>query len=137
MEICAKYGGAPGARIWLRYPRVFLLLTGQSGGPVGEVVSPIEQNREALAGLCRRYGVNRLYVFGSAVREELTASSDLDFLVEMSDRSPTGEYADRYLGLADDLERLFGRRVDLLTDQAMRNPYLRREVEDTRVLVYG
>jgi len=97
----------------------------------------IEENRAALAGLCERLGVVRLFVFGSAAREELKAESDLDFLVELSNRSPTGEYAERYLDLAAELERLFGRRVDLLSIQSLRNPFLRQEVEDTQVLVYG
>ena len=55
----------------------------------------------------------------------------------MADRAPTSAYADRYLDFADALERLFGRRVDLVTEQAMRNPYFRRDVEATRQLVYG
>jgi hypothetical protein len=54
----------------------------------------------------------------------------------MSDRRPTATYADRYLGLAEALERLFERRVGLVTEQSIRNPFLRREVEATRQLVY-
>ncbi|MGH9387495.1 MAG: nucleotidyltransferase family protein [Vicinamibacterales bacterium] len=97
----------------------------------------IEQHRAALTELCRQYGVRRLYVFGSASTDRLQSSSDLDFLVEMADRQPTASYADRYLDFADALERLMGRRIDLITEQAMRNPYFRREVEATRQLVYG
>lgn len=101
------------------------------------MVAVIEQKKAALEELCRRYGVERLYVFGSAVSDHFDSrSSDLDFLVNFADRGPTGEYADRYLGLAESLERLFGRRVDLVTEQSVRNPYFRREVESTRRLVY-
>ena len=60
-----------------------------------------------------------------------------DFLVEMADRQPNAAYARRYLDFADELERLFARRVDLVTEQAVRNPYLRREMVATRELVYG
>ena len=81
--------------------------------------------------------MRRLYVFGSAVSDQMRPSSDVDFVVDMSGRAPTGAYADRYLDFADALERLFGRRVDLVTEQAMRNPYFRRDVEATRQLVYG
>ena len=65
-----------------------------------------------------------------------TETSDLDFLVRFADRTPSGEYADRHLGFAEDLEQLFGRRVDLVTEQSIRNPYLRREIEATRQLIY-
>lgn len=98
----------------------------------------IEQNSTELAELCRRYRVERLYLFGSAAAGRFRPlSSDLDFIVEMADREPTAAYADRYLAFAEELERLFGRPVDLITEQSIRNPYFRREVEATRQLVYG
>ena len=97
----------------------------------------IEQRREAIAALCRRFRVRRLYLFGSAATERFDArTSDLDFLVTMSDRQPTGRYADRLLGFADALEQLFGRHVDLVTEESIRNPYFRSELEATRQLVY-
>ncbi len=99
--------------------------------------SIIEQNRQALAELCRRFNVHRLYLFGSAATDRFNhGASDLDFLVEMADRQPTGAYADRYLGLAEALEKLFGSSVDLVTEESIRNPYFRREVEATRQLIY-
>ncbi len=101
------------------------------------VTDLIERHRSALYDLCRRHGVERLYLFGSAAAGRSEHPNDLDFLVELADRQPTASYADRYLDLADGLERLFGRRVDLVTDQSIRNPYFRREVEATRELVYG
>ena len=101
------------------------------------MVAIIEHNRTAVAELCRRYGVERLYLFGSAVSGRFDSErSDLDFLVSFVDREPTGEYADRYLDFAEGLERLFGRPVDLVTEQSIRNPYFRREVESTRQLIY-
>lgn len=104
----------------------------------GAMNALIEQNSTELAELCRRYRVERLYLFGSAAAERFQPlSSDLDFIVEMADRQPTAAYADRYLAFAEELERLFGRPVDLITEQSIRNPYFRREVEATRQLVYG
>jgi uncharacterized protein len=101
------------------------------------MVAIVEDKQTALAELCHRYRVERLYLFGSAVTDRFDARrSDLDFLVSFADREPTGEYADRYLGFADDLEQLFGRPVDLVTEQSIRNPYFRNEVESTRQLVY-
>jgi predicted nucleotidyltransferase len=101
------------------------------------MISLIEQSKPALAALCRRFKVSRLFVFGSGANGRFDPdASDLDFVVELADRQPNKSYADRYLGLAEALERLFGRRVDLLTEQSIRNPYLRREVQATRELVY-
>ena len=101
------------------------------------MVAIVEQKKTALAVLCQKYRVRRLYLFGSAVLGHFDAGrSDLDFLVSFFDRQPTGEYADRYLGLAEGLEQLFHRPVDLVTEESIRNPYFRREVESTRQLVY-
>ncbi|MBM4026777.1 MAG: hypothetical protein FJ280_15435 [Planctomycetes bacterium] len=101
------------------------------------MVAIVEQRKTALAELCRQYRVERLYVFGSAVSDHFDAErSDLDFLVHFRDRAPTGDYADRYLGFAEALEQLFERPVDLLTEESIRNPFFRREVESTRQLLY-
>ena len=97
----------------------------------------VEQHLVALSDLCRRYGVKRLYLFGPAASDRLEPSSDLDFLVEMADRQAYAAYARRYLDFAEELEHLFARRIDLVTEQVVRNPYLRREIQATRELVYG
>jgi len=97
----------------------------------------IEKSKPAIVELCRRFEVRRLSLFGSGPNARFDSNtSDLDSLVELADRQPTKSYADRYLGLAEALERLFGRHVDLETEQSIRNPFLRREVQATRQLVY-
>lgn len=97
----------------------------------------LQSKSRELAELCRRFGVERLYLFGSAATGEFdSAHSDLDFFVQLAGREPTGAYADRYLELAEELERLFSRRVDLVTEESIRNPHFRREVETSRRLVY-
>jgi uncharacterized protein len=95
----------------------------------------IETNLEQVAVLCRTFGVARLDVFGSAATGACRNDSDLDFVVAFADTTQ-GTYADRYLDLAEALEALFGRKVDLLTERAIRNPYFRREVDATRQVVY-
>jgi len=101
------------------------------------MISLLQDKQLELAELCRRFEVEKLFVFGSAVSGQFSAqTSDLDFLVRMGNRQPTGAYANRYLNLAESLEQLFGRRVDLITEESIRNPYLRREIEATRRLVY-
>jgi predicted nucleotidyltransferase len=98
----------------------------------------VEQHKDAVVALCRRYRVQRLYIFGSAAEGRFDAQrSDLDFLVKMADREPTGRYADRILDLAEGLEQLFKRRVDLVTEESIRNPYFRQHVKASRQLIYG
>ena len=85
-----------------------------------------------LPALCRRFHVRRLDLFGSAADGRFDPMrSDLDFLVAFEDL-PEGAYADAYFGLREALAGLFGREVDLLTEPALENPYLRRQVEAQR-----
>ena len=86
-----------------------------------------------LPALCRRFGVARLDIFGSAVTGRFDpARSDLDFLVTFDPASEAGGLRD-YFAFADALEGLFGRRVDLLSEQSLGNPYLRRRVMAERL----
>jgi len=98
--------------------------------------SVIDDFRGGLAEQCRRFGVRRLEVFGSAVRGDFDAAkSDVDFIVSFADKTP-GTYADRYLDFAAAIEQLLGRKIDLLTERCIRNPYFRSEVEGARQIVY-
>jgi predicted nucleotidyltransferase len=97
----------------------------------------ISKHRAELEELCRRFGVRRLELFGSAaVGKYRAGESDLDFLVEFEDSSP-GTYADNYFGLLEAIERLFGARVDLVIASAIKNPYFRKSVDDTKALLYA
>ncbi len=96
----------------------------------------IQDNLDAIRALCREYGVRRLDLFGSAATGTFDpAASDLDFVVAFADTRAPG-YADRYLGLAEALEALLGRGVELVTERSIRNPYFRRAVDATRQPLY-
>ena len=92
--------------------------------------------REEVAALCRRLGVERLELFGSAARDDFDVKrSDLDFIVRLpSDarRSPL----DSYFDLKDALESMFGRPVDLVCEGSVRNPYVLRSIQRDRQRVY-
>lgn len=97
----------------------------------------LTQRRNELEALCRRFGVRRLELFGSAVTgKDRPGESDLDFLVEFGPLPPGG-YADAYFGLLESLETLFGRPVDLVVASAIKNPYFREAVERTKALLYA
>lgn len=96
----------------------------------------IEQHRADLSALCRRFNVRRLDIFGSATKETFSLErSDLDFIVTL-EASSAGEYADNYFGLAHALEALFQRKVDLITEASIRNPFFHQTVEQTRKPLY-
>jgi predicted nucleotidyltransferase len=97
----------------------------------------IEDKREALAALCRRYRVRRLDLFGSAATERFRPqASDIDLLVEFEPDSPMGPFS-QYMGFLEEVKALFGRDVDLVEAQAMKNPYLIRAVNATRISLYA
>ena len=96
----------------------------------------LEKHRPTLVRLCSDHGIKRLSAFGSVVRDDFDANSDVDLLVEFEDVDSPG-YADRYLEFAHAAEALFGRRVDLLTPKALRNPYLKQRIASEAVEVHA
>ena len=97
----------------------------------------IEENRAAVEDLCRRFHVARLEVFGSAADGTFDESrSDVDFLAEFQPLEP-GPLADAYFGLLAELQRVFGRKVDLVTPGAIRNPLFLRAVNRSRKVLYA
>lgn len=98
----------------------------------------IENHRAAIADICRRFGVRRLEVFGSAARaDDFNAdTSDADFLVEFVPGNGL-PFLRRYFGLQDALSHLLGRPVDLVEPGAVRNPYIRASIDRARETVYG
>ena len=99
------------------------------------MVELITQKREGIAEHCRRLDVRRLEVFGSAARGTFDPeTSDLDFLYEFEGEE---NYLHRFLDLAESLESLLGKKVDLLNYRSIRNPYFRASIERDKELVYG
>jgi predicted nucleotidyltransferase len=90
-----------------------------------------------LRVLCRRFGVARMEVFGSAARGDFDPStSDVDFLVEFQVVERLAPLQ-QYFGLNEGLERLLNRHVDLIESDAVRNPYVLAEINRARELVYA
>ncbi len=96
------------------------------------------EKRGEIEALCRRYGVARLEVFGSAVEGPFDeSSSDIDFLVEYRSDADLGPWMTDYFRLKENLEKVVGRPVDLVMVEALKNPYFIREVNRTRRLLYA
>ena len=97
----------------------------------------VEARRDEAAEICRRFGALRLELFGSATGDRFDpAVSDLDFLVEFEPSAP-GSPADRYFGLLDALQELYGRPVDLVDLTAIRNPYFLEAIAASRTVLHA
>jgi uncharacterized protein len=91
---------------------------------------------EAIAAACRQHQVQRMHLFGSALRDDFDLShSDLDLLVEFQPIEP-GALVQAYFGLEQQLASITGRPVDLVMADAVRNPYVRRDIEASKQLIY-
>jgi len=101
------------------------------------MVAVIQDKLDAIADLCRKYGVARLYVFGSATRDDFRpGSSDLDLLVDFGAMGGHAK-AHAYFDLLDELEDLLEVRVDLVMVNAVKNRYIARDIERTKMMLYA
>jgi len=96
----------------------------------------IEQNILTIRDLCLKHKVSKLFVFGSILSERFQKESDVDFIVNF-DNVDLYNYADNYFELKFSLEDLLKRKVDLLEDKAIINPYLRKSIDHSKQLIYG
>lgn len=95
----------------------------------------IDIYQHEIQQLCRKYGIERFELFGSAVRDDFDVESDVDCLIDFVEDG--GNYFDRYFEFKNKLEALFGRKVDLVVAKAIRNPYFRRGVDQRKKVVYA
>ena len=101
------------------------------------MVRVLQDKHQPIVELCARFGVVRLDVFGSALRDDFRpGESDVDLLVEFASMEPHA-LADAYFGLLDELRDLLGGEVDLVMADAVRNRYIAREIEATKQLLYA
>ncbi len=96
----------------------------------------IELNMNRIVALCKKYKVNRLFVFGSVLTDKFNGESDVDMIVDFK-KEEVGDYFDNYFDFKYSLQDLFGRDVDLIEEQSIKNPYFKSNVESTRQLIYG
>jgi uncharacterized protein len=101
------------------------------------MVEMLQEKLESIADLCARYGVARLDVFGSALRDDFKlGESDVDFLVEFQ-ASDAYARADAYFGFLDELRALLGVGVDLVVSGAVRNRFVAAEIERSKKVLYA
>jgi predicted nucleotidyltransferase len=96
----------------------------------------IDGNIERIKQLCNQHNVAKLYVFGSALGGNFRRDSDIDLLVTFGNID-LNKYADNYFDFKFSLEDLFDRKVDLLEEKAIKNPFLKQSISVSRELLYG
>lgn len=100
------------------------------------MIDLLERHRDRIAALCRKHGVRKLELFGSAASGDFDpGESDIDFFYEFD--ADESRLADRFFGLMEDLEELLGHKVDLVSSQDVRNPFFLQVANRHRVTVYA
>lgn len=96
----------------------------------------IEMNIDKIIALCKKYKVAKLWVFGSILTTKFNDDSDVDFSVvfhydQIQDLFLT------FFDFIDELQTLLGRKVDLVDETAIKNDYFKKELNQTKRLIYG
>jgi uncharacterized protein len=98
--------------------------------------SEISNKAKDFKSLCATHNVKYLYAFGSSLTDKFNEeTSDIDLFVEIDVLDPI-DRGEKLMSLWDNFEGFFNRKVDLLTDNSVRNPFLRKSIDSTKVLIY-
>lgn len=95
-----------------------------------------DKNIKEIKTLCEDYKVKSLSAFGSVTRNDFRADSDIDFVVDFEENDPF-RYTDLYFQLKEKLEKLLKRQIDLVEERAIKNKFFRKELDQTKILIYG
>ncbi len=97
----------------------------------------ITDRANEIIRLCTSFNVRNLYAFGSVCNSDFNDSSDIDLLVAFDKNISIEKYTDNYFELHYQFERLFKRKIDLMTDNSLSNPYLIQTIDKTKQLIYA
>lgn len=96
----------------------------------------IEKNIPKIIDLCKKHKVHKLFVFCSILTNRFNDNSDIDLVVDFK-KGEIIDYFENFFDLKYSLEDLLGRKIDLLEEQTIKNPYLKKNVDATKTLIYG
>ncbi|OSZ78815.1 hypothetical protein CAP35_11360 [Chitinophagaceae bacterium IBVUCB1] len=102
------------------------------------MIELIKNNMDKIQDVCRKHHVLSLYLIGSAARDTgFSADSDIDFLYRF-DKAAIGEmdYADNYFSLLHELQGLLERKVDLVPEEKLKNPYFIDSINKSKYKLY-
>lgn len=96
----------------------------------------LEKHKEDLRSICQTLQIKRLYAFGSVVSDKFNENSDIDFLISFSDNLSVEEYTNNYFSLHYQLRALFNRKIDIVTERTLSNPYFIESINESKELIY-
>jgi len=96
----------------------------------------LDNYNNSLRNLCQQNKVKSLYVFGSVLTDHFNDKSDIDLVVDIDSNDPF-EYADNYFNLKFALQDLLKRPIDLLENKAIKNPFIRNNIDSLKYLIYA
>jgi len=91
---------------------------------------------DKLKDICKEHHVKELFAFGSVCTSNFNEKSDIDLLVTFYSMD-FGDYADNYFSLIEKFEKLFKRKIDLITNKSLSNPYFIKSLEKTKTELYA
>jgi predicted nucleotidyltransferase len=91
---------------------------------------------DQIKAICASNKVRTLFAFGSVTNNKFKADSDVDMVVDIAETDPLA-YSESYFKLKEQLEAIFNRQVDLLEQKSIKNPFLKKEIDQTKILIYG
>lgn len=95
-----------------------------------------EKNIERIKQLCKENKVKNFSVIGSVLTDNFSSDSDIDFVVDFDENDPI-KYTDLYFQLKDKLEKILKRQIDLIEDRGIKNSFFRKEIDESKVVIYG
>lgn len=101
-----------------------------------KLINLIDLHFKDILTLCKTHKVKSLYGFGSVYTDQFNAESDVDLVVDFENIDVL-EYGDNYYDLKFSLETILKRKVDLLEEKAVKNPYFKQSLNQNKVLIYG
>ncbi len=95
----------------------------------------LEMPLETITGFCKRWKIKEFSIFGSILREDFSPQSDIDVLLSFWEGAPWGLF--EFVEMRDELKTIFGRDVDIVEKEGLKNPFRRREILRTRKVIYA
>ena len=95
----------------------------------------LRNNPDKIRKCCREHEVEKLYAFGSVMTDNFSDNSDIDLIVRFKE-IPFEKYADNYFELHEIFQKFFNRKVDLITENSLSNPYFIKKINQTKAVLY-
>lgn len=96
----------------------------------------LENKKQEIIQICKDLKVKRMYAFGSITKNNFREDSDIDFLISFSESLSFEEYADNYFALHYKLKDVLGRKIDIVTERSLSNPFFIESINNSKILLY-